>query len=844
MTTKIIRSFLVALIGLQFASALIRADGPPTGATTASPHIRVGIYNNKPLGFWDEAGRPQGIFVDILTGIAKQEGWTLEYVFCEWAACLQMLDAHKIDLLGAIAWSEKRTLQYDFTQETVITNWGQVYSPRKQDLSSFLDLDGKRIAVLAGDIHYTNLKELLNGFGVSPVYIEAQTYADVFKLLDEHSVDAGLVNRLYGSQFEAGYTIEKSPIILNPIEVRFAAPKGAHPDLLAIIDAHLKAQKDDGNSIYHRSISRWLEGNGSNRWYLPDWLIWGFSGALLLLALFIGLNLFLRAQVQAKTAELSTRNKKLRHEIAERRQAEEALRRNQATLELALEATTIGLWQWHAETEKFTWDERCRTLFGFGKEHIPTSIDSYLNHVYPDDQSALRVTFEACLAHPGEIGGNDFRVYLPDGKMRWIHSTGKAVAEKDGRVLRIMGGAIDITERKTLEDQLRQSQKMEAVGRLAGGVAHDFNNILTAIIGYSDLILLKMDETDPNFGFISEIKIAGERAAALTRQLLAFSRKQILQPERLDLNKVIINVQKMLKRLIGEDIELQTSLDPGLSAVKADPGQLEQVIMNLAVNARDAMPAGGQLLLETQNVCLDEDYAQRHTDVTPGPWVLLAVSDTGAGIDQETLEHVFEPFFTTKETQKGTGLGLATVHGIIRQSRGHIRVYSEPGRGTTFKIYLPQFAAGPDGPAHPAQLTITGRNYHGAETILLVEDETAVRNLAESILKTYGYTTLTAQNGPEALTIAQTYNAPIDLLLTDVIMPGGMTGRDLAETFAAMRPQAKIIYMSGYTDNAIIKRGILGVNAAFLQKPFTSDELMQKIRATLDTAGPENIRKV
>ncbi|MGH7870251.1 MAG: PAS domain S-box protein, partial [Candidatus Dormibacteraceae bacterium] len=364
----------------------------------------------------------------------------------------------------------------------------------------------------------------------------------------------------------------------------------------------------------------------------------------------------------------------------------------------------------------------------------------------------------------------------------------------------------DLTDRKALEKQLWHSQKLEAVGRLAGGVAHDFNNILTVIEGYSDLLLMDMPESAPARRGIEEIRKAGERAASLTRQLLAFSRRQVLAPQVIDVNDVISNVNKMLRRLIGEDIDLVTVLRPGLSPIKADPGQIEQVLVNLVVNARDAMPQGGVLTVETESVEFGETYASRHgITIPPGEYVMLAVADNGCGMNAETQSHIFEPFFTTKEVGKGTGLGLATVYGIVKQSGGFIWVYSEPGQGSTFKVYLPAVRdAAPAGRPVPKELRPAG----GHETVLLVEDEDALRFMVREVLSSAGYNVLEATQGDEALKIAQRHQHPIDLMLTDVVMPR-MNGRELAEKLEAFNSETRVLFMSGYTGAAIVRHGIL-----------------------------------
>ena len=395
--------------------------------------------------------------------------------------------------------------------------------------------------------------------------------------------------------------------------------------------------------------------------------------------------------------------------------------------------------------------------------------------------------------------------------------------------------ARDVTAQRTLEEQLRQSQKMEAVGQLAGGIAHDFNNLLTAILGSTQLLLQATPPDDPRHEDAVEIKNAGVRAAELTRQLLAFSRRQVLAPKVLGLNAVVAHMQKMLRRLLGEDIELSVTLAPEAGSVNADPGQLEQVLLNLAVNARDAMPTGGRLNIETIRVTPASELAERRHRLPPGDYACLAVTDTGNGMDEATQAHLFEPFFTTKEVGRGTGLGLATVYGIVKQSGGYIWVYSEVGHGTTVKVYLPRVPADEVAPSlsAPAPAAEPSEARGGPETVLLVEDAAPVRSLARRSLEARGYTVLDAADGATALDLAARHRGGIDVLVTDVVMPG-MSGRELAERLAPERPRMKVLYTSGYTDDAMVRQGVLTAGVAFLQKPFVPETLARKVREVLD----------
>ena len=435
----------------------------------------------------------------------------------------------------------------------------------------------------------------------------------------------------------------------------------------------------------------------------------------------------------------------------------------------------------------------------------------------------------------GDVWSGVFQNLRKDGTLYEEEAVISPVREAGGEVINYVAVKRDVTNERRVEEQLRQAQKMEAVGRLAGGIAHDFNNLLTAIIGYTDLLLMDLPEGELAHREVLEIRKAGDRAASLTRQLLAFSRRQVLQPKVLDLNQVVTDMEKMLRRLIGENIELVTSLADDLGYVRADPGQIEQVIVNLAVNARDAMQNGGRLILVTSKMEIDENYASRHDPVQPGSYVILAVTDTGVGMDEHTMSRLFEPFFTTKEVGKGTGLGLATVYGIVKQSGGYIWAYSEVGRGTTFKVLLPgEEAIAELEEKEVAYLYPSG----GKETVLVVEDEKLVRDLVREILSHHGYDVLEASRGAEALEVSGRQKGPIHLLISDVVMPG-MTGPELARRLTALRPEMGVLFMSGYTDDAILHHGVFEHGAEYLQKPFKASALGAKVRKVLDAHSRE-----
>ncbi len=542
-------------------------------------------------------------------------------------------------------------------------------------------------------------------------------------------------------------------------------------------------------------------------------------------ALQVGANDFL---VKGKLARLGPAIERALREQAEHaalRRAERELRESEERYRRIIETTNEGVWLLDSDFCTTFVNQRMVSLLGYELEEI---IGRPI-FTFVDERSrapGLQGFGERELGNAGQHelsfkrkDGSELSVLLDSTP---IHETAEGA--------RTLCMVMDISQRKRLEEQLRHAQKMEAVGSLAGGVAHDFNNLLSVILTYTALTLEGLKPGDPIRNDVEQVRLAGNRARDVTRQLLAFSRRQVLEPRILDINQVLLGLEPMLRRLIGEDVDFSLLTKRTIGMVFADPGRLEQVVMNLVVNARDAMPDGGKLTIETCDVEIDEAYAAVHHDVTPGQYVMVAVSDTGSGIDAKAREHIFEPFFTTKEKGKGTGLGLSTVFGIVKQSGGHIWVYSEVSKGTTFRVYFPRT----DGVAETMVPTQPPASLRGNETILVVEDEEQVRNATRLILRRQGYNVLEAQNGGEALLICEKYTAKIHLLITDVVMPR-MSGKELAERLSPLRPGMKVLFVSGYTENAVVHHGVLDAGAAYFQKPITPDALARKVREVLDS---------
>ncbi|MBI4563384.1 MAG: response regulator [Planctomycetes bacterium] len=528
----------------------------------------------------------------------------------------------------------------------------------------------------------------------------------------------------------------------------------------------------------------------------------------------------------------------VRHEQVRRQAAEDRLRRSEAKLAEAQRIAHMGSWEWDIAADKVTWSDELYRIYGLRPHESPATFEAYLARLHPEDRDLHQETIERTL-RTHQPFQSEYRIRRPDGAGRWVHARGAVVTAADGTAERMMGTCQDITERKTAELELRQSmgqvrraQKMEAIGRLAGGIAHDFSDVMTGILGYGQLLLGRLERDSGLRAEVEQIRKVALRGASLTRQLLAFSREQITTPRAIDLNVVLTDLAPTLRSLIGEHIQLRHALEPGLRSIRADRGLIEQAVLNLALFARDSMPKGGTLTLETRNADLDKESAKKHFPAQPGPHVLLSVGDDGSGIDPVALPHIFEPFYATKERDEGTGLDLATVYGIVHQCDGSISAFSEPGRGTTFLMHFPRTNEPPDTRVVSATPV---SSLHGTETLLLVEDDDAVRAVCAEVLKEHGYTVLEAASGADALRLASAHPGAVHLLIADVIMPS-MNGRQLANRFEQTRPGTKVLFISGYAGRVTELLGVLTPTRAVFHKPFTPEALARRTREFLDQA--------
>lgn len=675
----------------------------------AQTKIKVGVYQNIPRSFIDEQGDVKGFFIDILEYVAKNEDWEVEYLSDTWAQCLQNLEKGEIDLLGGIAYSPERAKLFDYSFESLQTEWGQVYTHRQFGIESILDLKFKKIAVLQGDIHFINLRRMMHSFGFSVRFIEAFDYETVMELVEDGRCDAGVVSHVYGMLHENDYQVHKSPVIFSPQKLYFAVPKGKNWGLLHVLDRHLHELKGIGGSFYHQSIQKWFVR--TRPWTLPQWLVWMLVGIGGLLLIFLSTSLILRRRVKASTAELLEKNIELTSVIEQRKKAE--------------------------------------------------------------------------------------------------------------------------IERLKLETQLQRAQKMEAIGTLAGGVAHDLNNILSGLVSYPELLLMELEEDSPLRGPILTIKKSGENAASVVNDLLTLARRGVAVTEVLNLNSIIsdyLNSPEFEKlKLEHSGIRIVTELEENLMNIAGSPIHLTKTVMNLVSNAIEAMTSGGSVIIKTENKYVDKPVGGYDT-IAEGDYVVFSVDDSGIGISSEDIERIFEPFYTKKVMGlSGTGLGMAVVWGTVKDHNGYIDVQSIENQGTTFTIYFP--VTRQEAPADVTPFSIDVYKGNG-ESILVVDDIAQQREIASGILTLLGYKVTSVPSGEHAVSYLEDHRA--DLLVLDMIMDPGMDGLDTYARALEIRPGQKAIIASGFSETKRVKEAQDLGAGAYVKKPYTIEKLGLAVREELD----------
>ncbi len=794
--------------------------------TVASAQVvRVGVYENKPLVFKGEGGSYQGLCIDVLHEIAQRENWQLEFVPGTWPESLQRLGDAKIDLQVAIAWSKKRERSFSFSDEPLFINWGALYVQPDSDIESIVDLAERKVAVLKGDIHYQVLVGLLAQFKTEPLLVEVTGYGDVFEKIASREVDAGLVNRLYGSLNDRRYAVERTSMILNPIEVRYAAPLGSTM-LLAKIDQHLKKMKKDHDSVYYQSMNRWMGGSTEGQWQLPVWLSWFLLiGGLLILFLLL-VNALLNRKVIARTVQL--------------RQANDDLLESRERFALAIEGTGLGLWDWNVITNELVWNDYVLKMLGYEPTDMEHTYENWEKLVHPQDLLGVLDLIKAHLKGESPIYEAEYRMKSKDAGWLWILDRGRVLQHaEDGQPERFVGTHLDITERKAAEGerlkfeaQMQHTQKLESLGVLAGGIAHDFNNILTAILGNADLARMEISSLSPAVPRIEAINKAALRAAGLAQQMLAYSGRGKFISEDIEINELVEEMGHLLAVALSKKVVLRYHLTENLPLIDADAAQVRQVVMNLITNAAEAIgERSGVVTVTTGLIDCSEPYLQgtfTYDDLESGLYVFIEVADTGCGMDEETKSKLFDPFFTTKFT--GRGLGMAAVLGIVRGHKGAIKVYSEEGKGSTFKVLIPALERSASKMNH--RFKELDNSWQGCGTVLLVDDEETIRALGKEMLNLLGFAVVTAADGRQALEVFKANKSDIVAVVLDLTMPH----MDGVETYRELRQidkDVRVVVASGYSENDISEqfagKGLAGV----IQKPFQLAELRKKLKTAL-----------
>lgn len=777
--------------------------------------VKVGVYESAPIVYSRGDNTYGGPSVEILEHIARQEKWVLEFVPCDWAECLERLEKGEIDLQVYIAYSKEREKLFDYNTVPLIRNWGLIYTSPDIQVTSIFDLEGKKVAFMKDGIHTLALLNLTQKFDINIKAIPVNGVEDVLRLVESGQADAGVVNRFSGLMEAGNYKVLRTPVVFNPREIRYASTKGHNRDILAAIDTHLTQLKADHNSIYYRSFEQAIPSQISSvdlRWLWR--LLLGVSAVLVTA---VGSVVFARYQVRKKTRTLLA--------------ATEALRKSEGDFRTIFENMPDVFYRTNETGEIVMISPSCFECFGYTQEELigRKITDFYKN---PEERNAVLSTISNAKGEPITVEADLRR---KDGRVVSISTKAFAQLDDRGNVICIEGIARDVTGEKEAYEALHRAQKMNAVGQLTGGIAHDFNNNLGIVMGNLELLQRVIPE-DPEISSYIEQAIKGARRSTdITKKLLKFSRKDTHGTKLVSPNASIQGMEEFIAKSLTASIQIELHLADDLWMTMIDPGDLEDAILNLSLNARDAMPDGGTVVIETANKVVDENYARHNPSSKAGEFVMISVSDTGMGMPGEVQDKIFDPFYSTKEEGKGTGLGLSMVYGFVERSGGYIDVYSEPGKGSRFCLYLPRSR---EEAIKDERMTDIAQIPRGTEKILVVDDEQALTDIAGANLQGLGYTILTANNGETALQILKD-NEDIELLFCDIIMPGNLDGYQVALEAHKYRPSLKVLLTSGFMkdrgkyldeDGEYISRLI----ANLVDKPYNRSDIAVAVRRALD----------
>lgn len=782
------------------------------GSGLAGRTLRVGVYENSPLIFDDGRGGVAGIYPDVLRNIASDEGWDVEWVPGTWPQCLNKLVRNEIDLLPAIAYTERRDSLLDFTEETFLSNWGVVYSSKRADIESFPDLDGRRVAVLGGDVYYTELRSLAESFDVECSFRVESTYAEVFDALQRGDADAALMTRLYAVRYAKDYDVRSTPILFCPTELRFAVPEGRNGDVLRALDERLAELKDDPGSVYHASLNRWLGPEVGSKPSL--WLKFALLGAGALILILAVLALAVRRRVKSSTREL-------REEIAERKRAEAALQESEEKYRKLVEESHDAIFIYHDDRFLFTNGRMCR-LTGYSREELSELRGSELIH--KDDRKRVIEIVEDRNREAEAPRVFQAKMVRSDGGIRLCEFAISPISYHGSYA--VLGAVRDVTRQMRMERELSRREKLESVGNLAGGIAHDFNNFLTGILGSASLARLKNDRPDVE-SILEDVEESARQARGLTQQLLTFSKGGEPVRELSDVGKIVADAAVMA--LMGSPSTLELKMDEDLWPAEVDHGQIYQAVSNMVINAEQAMPGGGKIRISVDNVVLGE------TDGLPldhGDYLRIDIEDDGPGIPEEHVRSIFDPFYSTKD--EGTGLGLSTAYSVVHSHNGHITVRSEVGLGTGFSIYIPAM------PGRRSEIPDSETGIRrGSGRILVLDDDEMVRNVSCGILESIGYLCRAVATGDEVVREfeeAMSSGDSYDAVILDLTVPGSMGGRQTVQKLRELDPNVLAIVSSGYANDPVMSHYTEYGFVAALSKPYGAKEMAAVVDRVLSLA--------